>query len=73
MASTARAADSMSKCRRLISPDHNEARSLTFLSRAVSRFVRSEEGKKVQKKVYEQVSRKLESIQPGIFDKIPVS
>ena len=48
-------------------------RSLTSSSRAVSRVVRSEKGKKIQERVYNQVSKKLESIQPGIFQPIPVS
>ena len=35
-----------------------------------SPFVRSEEGAKAQVKVWDQLSRKLEVIQPGIMDNV---
>ena len=72
MACTARSVRSMGESRFYVI---HLSISLTYLgsSRACRRFVRSEEGRKVQVKVFEQISRKLENIQPGMLKTIPFS
>lgn len=74
MVCIAQTASSSSKSLRPLPTESSAPTLLTRpRSRAVRKFIRSEEGKKVQEKVYEQISRKLESIQPGIFANIPLS
>ena len=47
----------------------NDLKELTCFSRP-SDLVRSAEGKKAQEQVWEELSRKLDTIQPGILNNI---
>lgn len=51
----------------MLSPEHN---GLADVHCSVSDFTRSEEGAKTQKRLWDELVHKLESIQPGIMENI---
>ncbi len=54
-----------------IAPPEQSNELTRYLSRdALSEFVRSENGQKAQKKIWEELERKLEAIEPGIMGQV---